>query len=46
MILQAYKAQVDLLLQVLPHIAKEEIFVLKGGYGNQPVCKGYAPFIG
>ena len=31
MILQAYKAQVDLLLQVLPHIAKEEIFVLKGG---------------
>ena len=31
MILQAYKAQVDLLLQILPHIAKEEIFALKGG---------------
>jgi len=31
MITQAYKAQVDLLLQVLPYIAKEEIFALKGG---------------
>ncbi|MEA1876822.1 MAG: nucleotidyl transferase AbiEii/AbiGii toxin family protein [Bacteroidota bacterium] len=31
MILQVYKAQVDLLLQVLPYIAKEEIFALKGG---------------
>lgn len=31
MISQAYKAQVDLLLQVLPHVAKEEIFALKGG---------------
>jgi predicted nucleotidyltransferase component of viral defense system len=31
MILQKYKAQVDLLLQVLPHVAKEEVFALKGG---------------
>ena len=31
MITQAYKAQVDLLLQVLPYIAKEEMFALKGG---------------
>ena len=31
MILQAYKAQVDLLLQVLPNIAKKETFALKGG---------------
>lgn len=31
MILHAYKMQVQLLLQVLPHIAKEEIFALKGG---------------
>lgn len=31
MILPAYKIQVNLLLQVLPHIAKEEIFALKGG---------------
>jgi predicted nucleotidyltransferase component of viral defense system len=31
MILPAYKAQVDLLLQVLPYVAKEEIFALKGG---------------
>lgn len=30
MIAQAYKAQIDLLLQVLPYIAKEEIFALKG----------------
>ncbi|HEC44251.1 MAG TPA: nucleotidyl transferase AbiEii/AbiGii toxin family protein [Bacteroides sp.] len=29
--LQAYKAQVDLLLEVLPYVAKEEIFALKGG---------------
>ncbi|TLX72342.1 nucleotidyl transferase AbiEii/AbiGii toxin family protein [Labilibacter sediminis] len=28
---QAYKAQVDLLLQVLPYVAKEERFALKGG---------------
>jgi predicted nucleotidyltransferase component of viral defense system len=27
----AYRAQVDLLLQVLPHVAKEECFALKGG---------------
>jgi len=26
-----YKAQVDLLLQTIPHIAKETIFALKGG---------------
>jgi predicted nucleotidyltransferase component of viral defense system len=26
-----YRAQVDLLLQVLPHVAKEESFALKGG---------------
>ena len=31
MISRAYKAQVDLLLQVLPYVAKEEIFALKGG---------------
>ncbi|MDD4747399.1 MAG: nucleotidyl transferase AbiEii/AbiGii toxin family protein [Salinivirgaceae bacterium] len=31
MIAQAYKAQVDLLLQVLPYVAKEELFALKGG---------------
>lgn len=31
MILAIYKAQVDLLLQVLPHVAKEKIFALKGG---------------
>lgn len=31
MILQAYKAQLDLLLQVLPNIAKKETFALKGG---------------
>jgi hypothetical protein len=28
-----YRAQVDLLIQVLPYVAKEEIFALKGGYG-------------
>ncbi|MCK5782289.1 MAG: nucleotidyl transferase AbiEii/AbiGii toxin family protein [Flavobacteriales bacterium] len=31
MITQTYKAQVDLLLQVLPYVAKEKIFALKGG---------------
>jgi predicted nucleotidyltransferase component of viral defense system len=31
MISQAYRAQVNLLLQVLPYVAKEEIFALKGG---------------
>lgn len=31
MISQIYRAQVDLMLQVLPYIAKEEIFALKGG---------------
>ena len=31
MIATAYRAQVDLLLQVLPHVAKEECFALKGG---------------
>lgn len=31
MILSIYKSQVDLLLQVLPYIAKEKIFALKGG---------------
>lgn len=31
MISPAYRAQVDLLLQVLPHVAKEECFALKGG---------------
>lgn len=31
MIFDAYRAQVDLLLQVLPHVAKEECFALKGG---------------
>lgn len=31
MISKPYRAQVDLLLQVLPHVAKEESFALKGG---------------
>ncbi|RCW24656.1 nucleotidyl transferase AbiEii/AbiGii toxin family protein [Marinilabilia salmonicolor] len=31
MIAAAYRAQVDLLLQVLPYVSKEEIFALKGG---------------
>lgn len=31
MIKKGYKAQVDLLLQVLPYVAKEKIFALKGG---------------
>jgi hypothetical protein len=31
MISEAYRAQVDLLLQVLPHVAKEESFAVKGG---------------
>lgn len=31
MISQIYRAQVDLLLQVLPYVAKEELFALKGG---------------
>lgn len=31
MISPEYRAQVDLLLQVLPHVAKEECFALKGG---------------
>lgn len=31
MILAIYKAQVDLLLQVLPYVAKEKAFALKGG---------------
>jgi predicted nucleotidyltransferase component of viral defense system len=31
MILQEYRKQVDLLLQLLPYVAKEEIFALKGG---------------
>ena len=31
MIAPKYKVQVDLLLQVIPHVAKEEIFALKGG---------------
>ncbi len=31
MILQKYRAQVDLLLQMLPYVAKEQDFALKGG---------------
>ena len=31
MINPSYRAQVDLLLQVIPHVAKEECFTLKGG---------------
>lgn len=31
MISATYKAQVDLLLQVLPYVAKEKVFALKGG---------------
>jgi predicted nucleotidyltransferase component of viral defense system len=31
MISKIYRAQVDLLLQVLPYVAKEEMFALKGG---------------
>lgn len=30
MISQVYRAQVNVLLQVLPYVAKEEIFALKG----------------
>lgn len=26
-----YRAQVDLLLRILPHVAEEEVFALKGG---------------
>ena len=33
MISPAYRAQVDLLLQVLPHVAKEDCFALKSGAG-------------
>ena len=31
MISPRYRAQVDLLLQIIPHVAKEECFALKGG---------------
>jgi len=31
MIAPTYRAQVDLLLQMLPYVAKETIFALKGG---------------
>jgi predicted nucleotidyltransferase component of viral defense system len=31
MISPAYRAQVDLLLRILPHVAKEDLFALKGG---------------
>jgi len=31
MIFQKYKAQVDLLLQILPYVGDEEVFALKGG---------------
>lgn len=31
MMTQSYRAQVDLLLQMLPHVAKESCFALKGG---------------
>ena len=31
MISSSYKAQVDLLLRILPFVAKEENFALKGG---------------
>ncbi len=31
MIAPAYRAQVDLLIQILPHVAKEDCFALKGG---------------
>ena len=31
MISPVYRAQVDLLLQVLPYVAKENAFALKGG---------------
>ena len=31
MIAPAYRAQVDLILQILPYVAKEEIFALNGG---------------
>lgn len=31
MILTVYRKQVDLLLHVLPYVAKEKIFALKGG---------------
>jgi hypothetical protein len=31
MIDRRYRAQVDLLLRILPHVAEEEVFALKGG---------------
>ena len=31
MIAPKYRAQVDLLLQILPYVAKEKTFALKGG---------------
>ncbi len=31
MISQVYRAQVDLLLQILTYVAKEKMFALKGG---------------
>lgn len=36
MIKAKYKAQVNLLLQVLPFVAKEEMFALKGGTAISP----------
>lgn len=31
MMFQKYREQVNILLQVLPHVASEEVFALKGG---------------
>ncbi|WP_257669099.1 nucleotidyl transferase AbiEii/AbiGii toxin family protein [Parapedobacter tibetensis] len=39
MISNVYRSQVDLLLQVLPHVAKETTFALKGGTAINLFCR-------
>lgn len=39
MISKAYRSQVGLLLQVLPHVAKEAAFALKGGTAINLFCR-------
>jgi len=43
MITAAYRAQVDLLLQILPYVSKEEIFALKGGTAINLFIRGFCP---
>ena len=40
---ERYIDQVRLLLSVLPDIAAEEVFALKGGTAINPVLQGHAP---